>query len=116
MFSIQSMNINYIFNSIHQPCSSLLISNFLPVLFNIMPVTSTGSIVISRKTNTHRRYSDSVYHKRAYVGLVHQHTMKGEVLLRLELEFKVQSAPTFKPQNQRSVHKHYFKNAGVSSY
>ena len=37
MFSIQSMNVNYIFNSIHQPRSSLLISNSLPVLLESDP-------------------------------------------------------------------------------
>ena len=37
MFSIQLMNINYIFNSIHQPHSSLLISNSLPMLLESNP-------------------------------------------------------------------------------
>ena len=91
-----------------------LISFLFSVLVSsLVPGTTSRSMVFSKRNNTYLKYSDSVDHKSAFLGLLHKHTMKGEVLPRFELGSLDSKSKvlTVTPQNRRAAKKHYFKHS-----
>ena len=80
---------------------------------SLIPDTTSRSMVFSGKTNTYLTYSDSVDHKSAFLGLLHKHTMKEEVLPRFEpRSFNSKSEVlTVTPKNRRAGKNHYFKHS-----